>query len=147
MAWAEHFDIFQQFSWIDLKKFPDWNTVKTSAQLMCTKTSFDLEANSSKIFQQYGLLKSICSDEKISECNVKNEEGKTVSTESRWVQIFQHMHQHQLPFEEFSHLIEFILCIPGTSAPVERVTRKVSASSINAKIDPDCEEQHGIRLL
>lgn len=81
MAWAEHFDIFLQFSWIELKKFPDWITVKTSLQLMCTKTSFDLEANSSKIFQQYVLVKSFCSDEKIIEWNTSE---KKISTESRW---------------------------------------------------------------
>lgn len=48
-------------------KFPDWNTIKKSIELMCTKTSFNFEANSSKIFQQFGLIKNNCTDEKIAE--------------------------------------------------------------------------------
>lgn len=92
----------------------------TGSQLkMYFLASFNLEANSSKIFQQFGLVKSFCSDEKIAEWNtIENK----VSTECRWVQIFQYM--HQLPFEEFAHLIEFVLCFLGTSAPVERVFAK-----------------------
>lgn len=90
---------------------------------MSTKTSFDLEANSSKLFQQFGLIKSFCTDEKILEWNTSKEK---VSAEKRWVEIFKHMDQNQLPFLEFSHLIEFVLCFPGTSAPVERVFSKAN---------------------
>lgn len=116
---GEQFEIFQQFSWVDLKKCPDWATIKKSVQTMATKTSFDLNANSSKIFQQYGFIKNYCTNEKISEWNTNK-----VSAECRWVELFKHMGQNQVPFEEFSYVIEFILCFPGTSAPVERVFAK-----------------------
>lgn len=36
------------------------------------------------------------------------------------------MENHQLPYKEFSHLIEFVLCFPGTSAPLERVFAKAN---------------------
>lgn len=115
-AWAEQFDEFQKFSWIELLKFPDWNTIKSSIDVMTSKTSFDSAANSSKIFQQFGLIKNFCTDDKLSEWKTNK-----MSTEKRWVEIFKHLDQHQLPYVEFSHLTEFILCLPGTSAPVERV--------------------------
>lgn len=88
---------------------------------MCTKTSFNFEANSSKIFQQFGLIKNYCTDEKIAEWKANK-----MKSEERWVEIFNHMENHQLPYKEFSHLIEFILCFPGTSAPVERVFAKAN---------------------
>lgn len=130
LGWTEQFELFHQFSWVDLKakKFPDWNVIKSSFQVMSTKTSFDFEANSSKIFEQYGLIKHFCTDEKISEWNTvqPNTKEKKISTESRWVEIFKHMDENQLPFAEFAHLIEFILCVAGTSAPAERIFANVN---------------------
>lgn len=119
LKWTEQLEMFQQFSWADLRKFPDWITVKKSLQIMSSKTSFDLAANSSKIFQQFGLIKTFCTVERIH--SWKQEK---ISTESRWVETFKHMEQRQFPFVEFSHIIEFILCFPGTSAPVERLFAK-----------------------
>jgi hypothetical protein len=36
------------------------------------------------------------------------------------------MDVNQLPFAEFAHLIEFITCFAGTSAPVERIFANVN---------------------
>lgn len=46
------------------------------------------------------------------------------SAEDRWVEIFKHMDQHQLPYQEFAHIIEFVFCFPGTSSSVERLFAK-----------------------
>lgn len=56
--WTEQFNLFQQFSWIELKTFPDWKSMRNSMEAMSTKTPFDLEASSSKDIQQFGLIKS-----------------------------------------------------------------------------------------
>lgn len=83
------------------------------------KGSFDIAANSSAIFEQFGYAKSYCTEEVLAEWN-----SKKVPTDERWVQIFKHMHARNVPFESFAAVIEFILCLPGTSAPVERVFSK-----------------------
>lgn len=83
------------------------------------KTSFNFYANSPRIFQQFGFMKNYCTDEKIAAWNTWK-----LTTESRWVEFFKHMSQHQAPYEDVSRVIEFILCFAGTSAPVERVFAK-----------------------
>lgn len=37
--WTEHFEIFQNFSWVVLENFPDWSTVKKSIRVVEEKGS------------------------------------------------------------------------------------------------------------
>lgn len=104
---------------------PTWPVVKETMDYIAEMDgSFDVNVNSPKIFAQYGYVKTYCSSEKLAEWRDgkdKNGKLKSVSTEERWVEVFKHMETEQVPYLEFSRLIEFILCLPGTSAPVERV--------------------------
>lgn len=113
--WTEHFEIFESFSWIILKQFPDWSYVKKSMQIVGEKGAFDMAANSSAVSEQFGYVKSYCSTGKLAEWRSNN-----VPPDKRWTEIFKHMEAQNVPFDEFATVIEFILCFPGTSAPVER---------------------------
>lgn len=115
-SWTEEYGSFQDFSWVSLRKFPSWSTVKLSMKKVAEKTSFDEYENSSKVFDQYSYIKNYCTQNKISEWN-----SKDLPTDERWVEIFQHMNTEHVPFIEFSKMIEFVICFPGSSAPVERV--------------------------
>lgn len=117
--WTEHFDVFQSFTWILLEQFPDWTTVKNSMRTVGEKASFDVTANSSSVFEQFGYMKSYCSAEKLMEW--RNEK---LPTDRRWTEIFKHMEDHHVPYDEFAKIVEFILCFAGTSSPVERVFAK-----------------------
>lgn len=117
--WTEDFKIFQDFSWVVLETFPDWSTVKKSMHVVAEKGSFDMATNSSAVFEQFGYMKSYCSADKLSEWRKSK-----LPTDKRWVEIFQHMEAHNIPHDQFGVIIEFILCFPGTSAPVERVFAK-----------------------
>lgn len=114
--WSEQFEQIRSFAWIVLRGCPEWPEVKATMQEMSKSSTFDSRQNSDKVFQQYGYVKTYCSDQKISEWR-----DKQATTEQRWVELFQHMQSQQVPFIEFSRVVEFILCLPGTSAPVERV--------------------------
>lgn len=114
--WSEQFEQIRSFSWVSLRTCLNWPQIKTTMQDISNASSFDLRQNSSKVFEQYGYIKIYCSEEKIAEWNHK----KKIS-EDRWVEVFQHMQSQQVPFTEFSQIVEFILCLPGTSASVERV--------------------------
>lgn len=99
-----------------MRQFPPWSDVKGAMDNVAERTSFDLERNSSKVFDQFGYIKNYCTEEKLSEWRKKKME-----TEDRWVEIFQHLERAGLPFKEFALIVEFILCLPGSSATVERI--------------------------
>lgn len=42
-------------------------------------------------------------------------------TDSRWVECFQHLAKHKIPYAHLLTIVSYILCLPGTSAAVERV--------------------------
>lgn len=85
-------------------------------EIVADRTSFDIYVNSPKVLQQYGYIKNYCTEEKFIEWK-KNE----TTTDMRWVEIFKHMKSNHIPYIELSQIIEYILCFPGSSAPVERV--------------------------
>lgn len=99
-----------------MRHFPTWSAVKAAMDDIARRTTFDLSRNSSYVFDQFGYIKNYCTDEKINEWQKRN-----VATEDHWVEIFKHLERAQLPFREFALIIEFILCLPGSSAPVERI--------------------------
>ena len=86
---------------------------------LAEKTLFDECKHASKVFDQHIYIKNYCSPEKRDEWKSKN-----VSTDERWVEIFQHMHAQHVPYIEFSQIIEFVVCFSGSSASVERVFSK-----------------------
>lgn len=83
---------------------------------LAEKSSLDLTEISSKVLEQYDFVRNYCSDEKLTEWK-----NKKASTEERWVEIFKHFDAHHVSFTELSKIVEYILCLPGTSAPVERI--------------------------
>lgn len=117
--WAGELETFKDFAWVALQEYPDWPTVKKTMEIISEKASFDLVAHSSAVVDQYGYMKSFCTNEKLEEWN-----NNKLRTDERWVEMFKHMETNRIPFEEFSKLIEFVLCFPGSSAPVERVFAK-----------------------
>lgn len=116
LEWAGEFEAFKDFSWVTLRDNLNWQTVKKSMDVISKRTSFNLSHNSSAVFDQCVYVKSFCTNEKLSEW-----EANKVPTEQRWVEIFKHMEAKHVPFDEFSKIIEYALCFPGSSAPVERV--------------------------
>lgn len=118
--WTTEYAFFNQFSWVSLATFPEWTTVKTSFQVLSERTGFDMDSKSAQVFQQFGYVKSYCNEDKLSDWKKKN-----VSTDAKWVEVFQHMEKNSIPFEAFSSVIEYILCFPGTSASAERLFAEV----------------------
>lgn len=115
--WTEQHGQINSFVWVLLWKCPQWEDIKKSMNEIAAKNpSFDINRNSSMIFEQYGYIKNYCSAEKIEEWRSKN-----VEIGDRWVEIFKHMEAEHVPYTEFSLIIEFALCLPGSNAPVERV--------------------------
>ncbi|RYX79070.1 hypothetical protein EON71_01030 [bacterium] len=51
---------------------------------------------------------------------------QAILLEDRWVEIFKHFEREHIAFDTFSIIIEYALCFPGTSAPVERLFAHVN---------------------
>ena len=45
----------------------------------------------------------------------------TISYEQKWTQLLQNFKDKDIPISNFQKLVEFVFCLPGTSAPVERI--------------------------
>lgn len=69
-----------------------------------------------EVFDEFTLILNYVTSQKISEWN-----HLKVHTETRWVEVFKHFRANNLKHENFSLLIEYILCLPGTNASVERI--------------------------
>ncbi|KAK9891071.1 hypothetical protein WA026_013396 [Henosepilachna vigintioctopunctata] len=48
------------------------------------------------------------------------EENKS-STEQRWKEVFRHFKDSGIPFQNCLAIVQYLLCLPGTNAPTERV--------------------------
>lgn len=77
---------------------------------------FDAEENAAKLHIQYGFIKNYCTEAKIKEWRDGN-----VSTVNRWVEVFKHLNVQDCEYKEMAKLLEYVLCLPGTAASVERV--------------------------
>lgn len=118
-TWTEHFELFRIFSWIILDYCPDWSTVKKTMNKVGELGSFDVVAHSSTVFEQFAYVKNYCTDVKLAEWK-----SNKLPTDERWAEIFLKMQNNHFAFSELAQIIEFVLCLTGTSSPVERVFAK-----------------------
>lgn len=79
------------------------------------KGLFDSD-KSSQLFEQFGHVNVFITAEKIDEW-VQNK----IASEDRWVECFKHFEANSIAFTEISMIVEFIFCLPSTSAAVERL--------------------------
>lgn len=76
----------------------------------------DANENAAKLHGQYWYIKNYCTDDKIKKWRNDN-----VSIRNHWVEIFKHLQVENCEHKEIAMLVEYILCLPGTTASVERV--------------------------
>lgn len=114
--WSSQFDHIMLFAWIGLDIVPEWEYVEASAKYMTEKNKFDLLSNDNDLFDQFSCLKKYVTDAKI-----QSWEENCTTVDQRWVEIFGHFSKNKIPFNNLLHMISFVLCLPGTSATVERV--------------------------
>lgn len=115
--WTSQFEIFDSFSWVNLRSELVWPKIqKAMLAISEADRKIDLDSLSPKVFDQFGQIKKYCTSDKLDQWK-----NARITTPARWVEVFKHFEQNEMPYLEFSRLVEFILCVPGSSAPVERV--------------------------
>lgn len=68
------------------------------------------------VFDEFSLISKYITAQKIYDWNTGN-----IPTENRWVEVFTHFNANDLSHVNFSIIVEYILCLPGSNTPVERV--------------------------
>jgi len=68
------------------------------------------------VFDEFSLISKYITAQKIYDWNTGN-----IPTENRWVEAFTHFNANDISHVNFSIIVEYILCLPGSNARVERV--------------------------
>ena len=100
--------------WVDLKSEISWAQVLESTKkinIMFRKQVIE----SDSLFDEEVLVKK-----HISEC-CEEDSWQKAFFDQKWVQIFKKSEEKDIGIPNFQKLIKFIFCLPGTSAPVEKI--------------------------
>ena len=100
--------------WIDLNEEISWLRVCESAEKINTMYGKQV-INSDSLFEEQALVKKHMSE------RCKEKGWQNASLEQKWVEMFKEFEKKRIQVSNFQKLVEFIFCLPGTSAPVERI--------------------------
>lgn len=114
--WTAPFQPLKKFTWAALKKPPVWQNVEAVMNILSENNLYDAFGNATKLHTQFCYIKNYCAEDKIKKWN-----DDKASTVNRWVEIFEHFHNENCEYAEIATVIEYILCLPGTTASVERI--------------------------
>lgn len=98
------------------------------------KQLYDANENSAQLHKEFCYVKNYCSDSKI-----KQWIEKKVSMTERWVEIFKHLDDQSCDYKEMAKIIEYILCLPGSTASVERVFAEMNKTWTEEKSNLNVE--------
>ena len=110
--WKCSFGDAERFEWVLLSKTPEWKEVQDSLnEELLSHTKIE----ETHLFDQWVLIKSII----VRDLEAMNKENIPVC--DRWVKIFSEMNEKCLDYQDIFKIVEFVLCLPGSTAPVERI--------------------------
>lgn len=104
------------YSWVMLRKAPVWKEVEMVMNKLNDSKLYAANKNSAKLHKEFGYVKNFCSEAKIKKWKDEN-----VTISKRWVEIFTHLETENCDYEEMAAIVEYVLCLPGSTASVERV--------------------------
>lgn len=114
--WANPILELKKYSWVTLRQIPTWKNVEEVMIQFDEQSLYNANENSVQLHTEFCYLKNYCSESKI-----KQWKDQKVSITKRWVEIFKHLDNQSCDYKEIAKIVEFILCLPGSTAPVERV--------------------------
>lgn len=104
------------FAWVALKVPLQWNSVETLMSRLNEQKLYNAQENAVNLHTQFSFVKNYCTEAKITQWRCEK-----VAIVSRWVEIFGHLNVQGCEYKEMATLIEYVLCLPGTTASVERL--------------------------
>lgn len=123
--WENSFGHAEKFSWVNLatQNVLSWENAERSAELIngSLPNHGDLKVNVDFLFDEVVLAKDYFQSmwEKWTEEEALSD--KRIPSEEKWLRLFSHFKENHITANNLFKIIEYVFCMPGTSAPVERV--------------------------
>lgn len=133
-SWTEPLDQLKIFAWATLTKTPRWEDVKSVMLKLEELNLYNAKENACKLHTQFGFVESYCPEDKIK---IWRDDKMPIA--NRWVEVFGHLHNKNCEYTEIAKIIEYIFCLPGTTASVERVFASVNKSWTSEKTRLDLD--------
>ena len=113
--WEGNFREVESFSWINQNEIK-WPEVEKTAQLVNTKVGqSQCKINIDELFDEVSYVRRFVSQQAV------NSKPGICLLEEKWIGIFKHFNEQNIPVHNFLKVAQFVFSLPGTSAPVERV--------------------------
>ena len=110
--WTKPLEELDCFSWTLLRTRLNWNDIV----LCCDFLNGKVKVNDGILIEEIRKINLYATNEKILEWN-----KSSLDCDKRWIEIFKHLGEECITYDEILKLIEFSFSLPGTNAPVERV--------------------------
>lgn len=111
---------FKKFDWTKLATVPiEWKDVEASIQYFTEKTKRQINENDA--FDEICLLSDYV------QTNLDVWSKHNVTTSERWVQVLKHFKEVGACMDNCCLIAQYVLSIPGTNAPTERVFSLMNA--------------------
>ncbi|GBL88003.1 hypothetical protein AVEN_133675-1 [Araneus ventricosus] len=123
--WENSFGKTLQFAWVNLTKTNavDWENAETSAEII--NSSFldvpDLKINSDEVFDEVVLAKEYLQSNWEQWKQEETTRYVIISSEEKCLRLFGHFKENHIAAPNLIKIFEYAFCLPGTSAPVEKV--------------------------
>lgn len=115
--WENSFDKANHFKWLTLKTYPTWDEMEDSALTVASVIPDSINVDA--LFDERSSLIPIVNSLKPEWDSLPKED--TPKTCEKWKQIFQAFERSNVSFTNIFKVVEFAMCLPGTSAPAERI--------------------------
>ncbi|GBM16179.1 hypothetical protein AVEN_126445-1 [Araneus ventricosus] len=123
--WENSFGNAEQFSWVNLTKTNavDWENAETSAEIINSSLLDvpDRKINNDKLFDEVVLAKEYLQSNWEQWKQEETTRDVIISGEEKWLRLFGHFKENHIEAPNLIKIVEYAICLPGTSASVDRV--------------------------
>jgi len=130
--WENSFDKANKFKWLTLQNDPTWEEMEASAIIVVSIVPNSI--NVDQLFDERSSLVQVLRHLKPKWASQQNE--LTSKMHEKWKEIFDAFFRSNVSFLNIFKIIEFAMCLPGTSAPAERIFSMMG--SIWSAEEEDC---------
>ncbi|XP_062916330.1 uncharacterized protein LOC134352791, partial [Mobula hypostoma] len=124
--WRSAFECAELLDWALLRSVPKWEDIQGSLATCQANIASLRVIDKKRLFEEWGNSKQAIS----RLLPVWNTEKLPAS--ERWCHVFQEMQRNGFAYSHLAKAVEFILCLPGSTAPIERLF-----SAMSTVLSPD----------
>ncbi|XP_074838055.1 uncharacterized protein LOC142004356 isoform X2 [Carettochelys insculpta] len=119
--WKPAFECTEKLEWALLRSMPVWDDIQSSLVICHTRIPTISLIDEINLFDEWTNAKPIIS------CHMADWNTQKTPISERWQKVFQEMDKKAVEYSNLAKAVEFVLCLPGTTAPVERVFSVMNA--------------------